>query len=222
MNVPKFTSRRVCLAITAVFGVTSSLVCFATDAETLAQLQGQWAHANYQAQGEAQEKAFETLLHDVQAAVDTAPDSAELLVWSGIIKSSCAGARGGLGALKLAKSARVDLEKALEIDPDVLQGSAYTSLGALYYKVPGWPVGFGDDDKAETLLKQALDRNPDGIDPNYFYGDFLLDQKRYKEAETALLRAQAAPPRADRKLADEGRQREIGVDLEKVRKHLDG
>ena len=48
--------------------------------------------------------------------------------------------------------------------------------GFPYYQVPGWPVGFGDDEKAEQLLKQALAINPTGIDPNFFYGDFLLDQ----------------------------------------------
>jgi Tfp pilus assembly protein PilF len=50
--------------------------------------------------------------------------------------------------------------------------------GALYYQVPGWPIGFGDKDKANELLKKALALNPDGIDPNYFYGDFLLKEKK--------------------------------------------
>ena len=36
------------------------------------------------------------------------------------------------------------------------RGSAYTSLGTLYFKVPGWPVGFGDEEKAEELLRKAL------------------------------------------------------------------
>jgi Tfp pilus assembly protein PilF len=108
----------------------------------------------------------------------------------------------------------------MEIDPNALQGSAYTSLGTLYFKVPGWPVGFGDDDKAEELLKKALVINPDGIDPNYFYGDYLLEQKRYAEAEQALLKAQQAPARPERPLADAGRQEEIQVALLTVRKKL--
>jgi hypothetical protein len=58
----------------------------------------------------------------------------------------------------------------MAIDPRALQGSAYTSLGSLYYQVPGWPIGFGDDKRAEAMLLKALEINPDGIDPNYFYG----------------------------------------------------
>ena len=74
---------------------------------------------------------------------------------------------GGLGALGLVKQAKASLEQALAIDPQALAGSAYTSLGSLYYQVTGWPLGFGDDDKAEAMLKQSLAINPDGIDPNY-------------------------------------------------------
>ncbi len=35
----------------------------------------------------------------------------------------------GSGALGKAKDAKADLEKALTLDPEALQGSAYTSLG---------------------------------------------------------------------------------------------
>jgi len=127
-----------------------------------------------------------------------------------------AGAKGGLGALGLVKEAKAELETALRLDPQALDGSAYTSLGSLYYQVPGWPVGFGDDAQAEKLLKQALAINPGGIDPNYFYGDFLARQKRYAEARTALERALAAPDRPGRASADAGRRAEARRLLEQV------
>ncbi|MCK9247307.1 MAG: tetratricopeptide repeat protein, partial [Anaerolineaceae bacterium] len=101
-----------------------------------------------------------------------------------------------------------------------LQGSAYTSLGTLYANVPGWPVGFGDSEKAEELLKQAIAINPDGIDSNYFYGKFLLTEKRYPEAREYLTKAQNAAPRVDRPLADAGRQKEIAAALANVNKKL--
>lgn len=195
-------------------------VAESADQAAVAELQRRWAEVNYQLEGKAQETAFETLIADAGNALASHPDSAALLVWSGIIKSSYAGSKGGLGALKQAKSSRADLERALQLDAEVLDGSAYTSLGALYYKVPGWPVGFGDDDKAEELLLKALSINPDGIDANYFYGDYLLQHKRHDEALAALLRAQAAPARPDRPMADAGRQQEISADLEKVRARL--
>ncbi|MFA3781275.1 hypothetical protein [Yersinia sp. 1652 StPb PI] len=74
---------------------------------------------------------------------------ADLLIWSAIVKSSWAGEKGGLGALDLVKDAKVKLELAIKLDANALDGSAYTSLGTLYYQVLGWPIGFGDKKQAE-------------------------------------------------------------------------
>jgi hypothetical protein len=65
------------------------------------------------------------------------PNMAETLVWEGIALSSEAGAKGGLGALSLAKEAKQLLEESLKLDDKALNGSAYTSLATLYAKVPG-------------------------------------------------------------------------------------
>jgi len=191
-----------------------------TGDSSVAALQRDWATANYQLSGDAQAAAFDALVERADAAVADSPKSAELLIWNGIIKSSYAGTKGGLGALSLAKAARASLEKALEIDATALDGSAYTSLGTLYSKVPGWPVGFGSDKKAVELLEKALEINPDGIDPNYFYADYLLQKKQFEEAEKYLLKAQSAPPRPDRPVADAGRKQEIHAALSLTRKKL--
>ena len=112
----------------------------------------------------------------------------------------------------LCKEARGNLEAALKLDPTALDGSAYTSLGTLYYKVPGFPVGFGDDDKAGKLLQKALKLNPNGIDPNYFYAEYLFEQGRYagSRCSTSRRRRKAAP-RPGREVADKGRHAEIAA-----------
>ena len=126
----------------------------------------------------------------------------------------------GGGKLPLAKESKADLEHALKIDPEALDGSAYTSLGTLYFNVPGWPIGFGNGKKAEELLLKALTINPNGIDSNYFFGDYLMQEKRYQEAKTYLLKAKNAQPRPNRPLADAGRQKEIAKALAIVNKKL--
>ncbi|GAB4353518.1 MAG: hypothetical protein Kow0073_09760 [Immundisolibacter sp.] len=182
----------------------------------VAELQHRWAVANYELQDKPRVAALELLAQDAQALTGRYPQRAEGWIWSGIIRSTLAGAKGGLGALSIAKAARKDLERALAIDPAALDGSAYTSLGTLYYKVPGWPIGFGNDEKADQLLRQALQINPDGIDANYFYGEFLYEQGHRAEARQYLEHARAAAPRPGRALADRGRQREIAELLAKV------
>ena len=175
----------------------------------LANLQQRWAIANYALEGKAQMRAFEQLITDVESATTAQADNVEFLVWSGIIKSTFAGINGGLRALKSAKSAKEDLDRAITIDGSALEGAAYTSLGTLYYQVPGNPLGFGDSDKAEELLEKAVAINPTGIDSNYFYAQYLLAEKRYDKAIQHLLKAQKATPRPQRPLADKGRQTEI-------------
>lgn len=189
---------------------------FANISDELAPLQQRWAEVQYQTPEKARADAFEQLAGEAEQLVQRHADAAEPLIWQGIILSTWAGAKGGLGALALCKQARQSLEAAIKINPAALDGSAYTSLGSLYYQVPGWPVGFGDDAQAEKLLKQALAINPGGIDPNYFYGDFLSRQKRYAEARTALEKALAASDRPGRESADAGRRAEARRLLEQV------
>ena len=160
----------------------------AFDAQLLS-IQQAWAKVNYETPaGDARAQAFDALEKRAEAFTQQHPGRAEALIWEGIIESSYAGAKGGLGALGLAKEARGNLEQALEIDPGALDGSAYTSLGTLYYRVPRFPVGFGDDDKARKLLLKALELNPNGIDPNYFYADFLYEEGEYVDALKYLRR----------------------------------
>lgn len=201
----------------------ASLPAFALSEQGQTQLQSlqdRWAEINYQVPKEQREKAFASLSEQAQKAVIAEPDAAELHIWNGIILSTYAGAKGGLGALGLVKEAKASLEQGLALDPKALAGSAYTSLGSLYYHVPGWPIGFGDDEKAEAMLKQALAINPDGIDPNYFYADYLARAKRYAEAKVALEKALQAPARPNRLSADAGRKQDIQALLSKVNAEL--
>jgi tetratricopeptide (TPR) repeat protein len=192
----------------------------AFDAELLS-IQQAWAKANYETPaGDARKDAFDALEKRAEAFTKQHPGRAEALIWEGIIESSYAGAKGGLGALGLAKEARGNLEAAMKIDPAALDGSAYTSLGALYYKVPGFPIGFGDHDKAKQLLQQALKMNPNGIDPNYFYADFLYTEGEYAAALPYLDKAAKAPPRPGREVADKGRHAEIAALTAKVKAKL--
>lgn len=188
--------------------------------DSLLDIQHRWAEANYHDTGKVQKKAFEALLVDARALSSAHPVRAEAWVWHGIVASTYAGVKGPFGAMSLAKEAREALITAEEIDPNVLDGSVYTSLGTLYYKVPGGLIGFGDRDLAREYLQKALDANPDGIDPNYFYGEFLFEEKEYTAARKVLLKAQHAPKRPDRPLADQGRQEEIAALLAKVNKKL--
>ena len=200
----------VCLACTAGPNTTTSVT----------QVRDRWAQINYRLPKTQREAAFESLAKQAESARQAQPRDAATLIWEGIVLSSLAGEKGGMGALGLVKQARTDFEAALKLEPGALDGAAYTSLGALYYQVPGWPLGFGDEKAARKLLRQGLSIDPDGIDANYFYGDFLRDQKDWAGAKAAFEKALAAPARPGRETADAGRRKEAAARLAEVRDHL--
>jgi len=141
------------------------------------EIQSEWARLYYV--DEFLNKNFRELQALSQQADKLAqqhPQNAEVLVWDAIVLSTLAEKKGGLGALGLVKQAKRQLEQAETIDPEVLGGSVYASLGSLYSKVPGWPIGFGNDEKAEQYFKKALAINPQGLDINYFFAEYLVDQ----------------------------------------------
>lgn len=190
----------------------------ATPDEVIRPIQDQWAEIKYHSPEKQQAEQYEALAQKSRQIAEANPGMAEALIWEGIVISSQAGARGGLGALSLAKEARQRFEDALKINDKALHGSAYTSLATLYAKVPGWPIGFGDKAKAEELFKKSLAINPDGIDPNFFYGEYLAERDRAPEARQYLEAALKAAPRPGRELADSGRRQEIKALLVKLDK----
>ena len=203
--------------------IVSTLVLFseillaATPSETLLDIQQQWAQCYYKVSDEDNKiDCLEKNIMSNEKALNNTPDNNELKVWLAINNSTLAGEKGGLGALSLVKKSKKLLEQVIATEPAILEGSAYTSLGSLYYQVPGWPIGFGNDDKAEEMFKEALIISPNGIDSNYFYADFLLQDGQKTEAIKYFKQAQLATPRPDRPLADKGRQQEITNKLKEL------
>ena len=114
------------------------------------------------------------------------------------------------------QGAIVDLTKAIAINPQVMNGAGYVVLGTLYDKVPSWPIGFGDDNTAKSLLETALKINPNGIVSNYFYGQFLLTHDDEQAAERYFNKALAAPVRAEQMYADSQMRHNVERELKKL------
>jgi tetratricopeptide (TPR) repeat protein len=176
----------------------------------LAAVQNEWAVAKYQTtEKAARSDAFLAVVKHAAELSAQHPDRAEALAWEGIVLSTYAGEVSAMSAMKYAKAARAALEKAEALDATALDGGVYASLGALYSKVPGGIIGFGDDKLAAQYFEKALAVDADNIDNNFFYGEFLLDQGDYARARTVLEHALAAPPVAARPVFDAGRRAEI-------------
>ena len=207
---------RQLLVLTALCAALIATAQATPDDDLVRPVQERWAEIKYRNPAKEQADQYHQLAQQARKISEANPNVAAALIWEGIVVSSEAGARGGLGALSLAKDARHLLEESLKLDEGALQGSAYTSLATLYAKVPGWPIGFGDDERAEELFRKSLSLNPDGIDANFFYGEYLVEEDRIAEGRAFLEKALLAAPRPGREVADQGRREEVQALLKRI------
>jgi tetratricopeptide (TPR) repeat protein len=204
------TSRRSLLSYVlfavAGFRVLPAQAADAADAE-VHRLQSTWEAIKFGVpEGDEQTKQMNALGDDADAVAAKFADRPEVLIWDGIITSERASLASAFSALGLAKRARDILQNAYEMAPAKLDAGATTSLGVLYYRVPGFPIGFGDKAKARQLLEQATKLAPTGLDAWYFYGDFLYEQKEYSKAAEVFHHALSIPPHPDRPVWDKNRR----------------
>jgi len=170
-----------------------------------------WEHIKFEVENaDEQERLMANVADHAAALTQKYPNQPEAQIWLGIIiseQASMANENGSpIKALRLASKAREVLEEAEKVDPAAADAGAPTSLGVLYYRVPGFPVGFGDKTKARRLLQEAVTNAPNGLDANYFYGDFLFQQKEYPQATKVLQHALSLPPHPDRPIWDKSRR----------------
>lgn len=185
--------------------------------EAVTELQRDWELIKYRTPAAERISRFEALATKAHRSTEQFPGCSTVLIWEAVIVSSWAEAKDDLGSLDLARRAKALYEAALKIDASALGGGAYTGLAALHYKLPGWPLSFGDEDKARDLLQRALAINPQGVDPNYYYGELLVETRRPLEAVPYLERALQAPVRPGREIGDAGRRDEARALLDKIR-----
>lgn len=190
--------------------------------ESVQKLQDEWAVIFYTLPEAQHAKKFESLLVRAHTLRERYPERAEPLVFEGIVLCTYAGADIGFGALGKVKKARRLFQSSLDIDPKALEGSAHIALGNLYHRLPGWPISFGDDDIARQHFETALQLFPDALDTNYFFGDLLLGEGRYEEAERYLEKAVQTPIRPNSQLSDLKLREEAGKALADARAKKDG
>ncbi len=190
-------------------------------AKEVKHIQTQWETIKFTVpEGDKQTDQMNALGAEADAMAQKYPDQVDALIWDGILTSERASMVNPISALSLAKSARDTLEKAYRMNPTALEAGAPTSLGVLYYRVPGFPVAFGDKAKARKLLEEATKAAPQGLDAWYFYGDFLMSEGEYPKARDAFTHALSIAPHPDRPLWDENRRLVIREKLDKIQAKL--
>lgn len=201
------------IAIFCALFALSSVGRAETIDESLQRTESTWAKIYYQTQLDSKTERYQILLESTEQLVANYPNRAEPLIWQAIIIATNAEQQNSFAALEAIHKARNLLLKAIDINPQAMDGSAFVTLGSLYNMVPGWPIAFGDNDQAEAYLLTALEINPDGIDSNYFYGEYLLSQGQNQAAFEHFVKATQAPVRQEQIFADNQLKAEAALGL---------
>lgn len=213
-----FSTLRLCLLLPfmAIGGTAHASNNPQMDAQVM-RINNEWARIKYQVRDKDDQYAqLDKLAQQAAGVVTKYPGRAEPLLWQGIVTSEEAAQASVFRQLGLASSARDILEKARAIDPKAADGGVAMSLGVLYYKVPGFPLGFGSAGKAQSYLKAALAQDPDGLDANFFYADYLVSKGDNANARAYLAKALKAAPDTNRPIWDAGRRAEARAMLGKL------
>ncbi|MDF1583736.1 MAG: hypothetical protein RQ733_01210 [Methyloprofundus sp.] len=186
-------------------------------ASAVQHIESEWARIHYSVIREQQDKEFKHLLSEVTDLQAQYPKQAEFIIQQAIIVASNAENIDAFSALEAIHQAKDLLMQAIELNPKALDGAAFITLGTLYYKVPAWPVAYGDNDKAQQFLEKALTINANAIDANYYYADFLVTQGKKELALNYFNRALTAAVRSTQVFADTQLQAQAKLAINKHR-----
>lgn len=190
--------------------------------EATQTLNDEWAEAFYRLPTHQQADKFKALLPRIQILKEQNPQRAEPLILEAITLCTLAAADWGFGSLSRIREAKELLEKSIEMDAKAMEGTALITLGNLYYRVPGWPISFGDDELALHYLEEAEKLYPDALDTNYFLGDYWLDEEEYDKALPYLEKADRAKVRPHQYQSDMRVKGEIEKALKAARNRDSG
>ncbi|POZ53165.1 TRAP transporter TatT component family protein [Methylovulum psychrotolerans] len=196
--------------------------------DALNAIETDWAKIYYQLPKQQQGPAYAQLLEKAVKLCGQYPKATGALFWQAVIKASYADHQDPVSALSAVHEVREMLKQVIASDPKTMGGSAYVVLGTLYHLTPGWPIAFGDDEEAEKMFQAALKISPNGIDSNFYYAQYLVDQGKKDQALPYFERASTAPVRpeqvfADTRLEEEAKQALTTVDgspLNRKKDHL--
>ena len=188
--------------LVAILLLMSSTAFSSSIIREINKIESEWAQIYYSQNDQEQKDAYPKLIDKTNQLITKHPKSVELSIWKAILISTNAEFENPFTALKSINIAKNLLESSIQKQPKALDGAAFVVLGTLYYMTPSWPISFGNQSKAEQLLKKGLEMNPNSIDANYFYADYLLSKNKIKKASKYFKLALNTPVRSTQQYAD--------------------
>ncbi|MDR4517677.1 MAG: TRAP transporter TatT component family protein [Nitrosomonas sp.] len=109
-------------------------------------------------------------------------DEVRALYWKAVAMGKSSEESGIVNALRMTRPMEQLFLRVIELDEHYDNAGAHKALGRMYYKLPGFPISFGNKEKALFHLKRAHTLFPNDIITRAFYAEVLLDMGRVQEA----------------------------------------
>ena len=115
------------------------------------------------------------------------------LYWKAVAIGKLSEESGILNALRMTRPMEQLFLRVIALDENFDSAGAHKALGRMYYKLPGFPISFGNKEKALFHLKRAHTLFPNDIITRAFYAEVLLDMGRVQEAREHAIFILAIP-----------------------------
>ncbi len=113
-------------------------------------------------------------------------DSLEANFWLAVNYGSYGQEKGIMKSLSLIVLIKECAERAIELDGSYFYGGPWRVLGRLYHKAPGFPISIGDNRKAKTCLKKALEFGPKFYLNHLFLAELYISGRKKDKAREHL------------------------------------
>jgi len=104
------------------------------------------------------------------------------LYWKGVAMGKLIENMRILDALRMTRSMENLFLRVIAINEHYDAAGGHKALGRIYHQLPGFPISFGDNEKALFHLGRAYELYPDDIIVRAFLAELLMDMGRKHEA----------------------------------------
>ncbi|MCB1317957.1 MAG: hypothetical protein KDK27_18460 [Leptospiraceae bacterium] len=168
------------------------------DAEAVTQLaQIMFWLGEYSDSDSDKEKYFGEGVEHGKKAIELNPDSVAAHTWYASSMGSHGLVRGIMSSLFYLGPIEKHAKKAVELDESYFEAAPLRLLGRFYHQAPGWPVGPGDNKKAQELLERSIEVGPEFAFNQVYLADLYISKGKKDDARKMLEAALALPERSN-------------------------
>ncbi|MDC8445477.1 MAG: TRAP transporter TatT component family protein [Nitrosomonas sp.] len=125
---------------------------------------------------------YNNCLETADKALAGNADEIVALYWKAVAMGKLSEEMGILNSLRMTRPMEKLFLRVIALDEHYDNAGGHKALGRMYFRLPGFPVSFGNKEKAVFHLRRALALYPRDIIARAFYAEALYDMGKKQEA----------------------------------------